>query len=58
MAIQGAATGVICKRCKTPVEVQAAEQVGEEFSVRCPQCGHREFYRVKALKTLSDRGGR
>jgi DNA-directed RNA polymerase subunit RPC12/RpoP len=53
MAIKGPTTIVICKRCKMPVEVQTAERVSEEFSVRCPKCGHRDLYRIKDLKTLS-----
>ena len=53
MVVHGPITGVICKQCKTPVEVQTAERVAEEFSVKCPKCEHRDLYHFKDLKTLS-----
>ena len=53
MADQSQNTGVVCKRCAAPVAVQTVEKVAEEFSVVCPKCGHRAFYRIKDIKTLS-----
>ena len=44
--------GVICKRCAKPVAVVTPEKVAEEFSVACPKCGHRAFYRIKDIKML------
>jgi RNase P subunit RPR2 len=52
MAATEPATGVICKRCQKPVEVKTAERVSDEFSVCCPKCGRRDFYRIKDIKTL------
>jgi len=45
-------TGVICRRCQKPIVVENVADTSVEFSVRCPSCGHREFYRIKDLKTL------
>jgi DNA-directed RNA polymerase subunit RPC12/RpoP len=44
-------TVVICKRCSTPVRVEKAESVAEEFAVPCPKCGYRGIYRIKDIKT-------
>jgi len=47
-------TGVNCKRCNTQIRVNEAGRVSEEFSVPCPRCGSRAFYRVKELKTFAN----
>jgi len=52
MAPISPSTGVTCKRCKTPIRVEKAERVAEEFSVACPHCGFRGFYQIKDLKPL------
>jgi DNA-directed RNA polymerase subunit RPC12/RpoP len=48
-------TGVVCRRCAAHVVVHAPEKVAEEFSVVCPKCGHRDFYRIKELRTINPR---
>ena len=55
MADSRETTGVICKHCAKPVVVAAPEKVAEEFSVACPKCGHRAFYRIKDIKMLGAR---
>lgn len=55
MADNSQRTGVICKKCNTPIAVRTPEKVAEEFSVACPKCGHRGFYRVKDIKMLNGR---
>ena len=52
MASRLAAAGVICKRCETAIAVNGVERVPEEFAVTCPKCGHRDFYRIKEIKTI------
>ena len=55
MADNSQSTGVICKKCHAPISVSAPEKVAEEFSVACPKCGQRGFYRVKDIKMLNAR---
>jgi len=45
-------TGVVCVRCGKPIPLDQAGSVAEEFTVRCENCGHRAFYRIKDIKTL------
>jgi DNA-directed RNA polymerase subunit RPC12/RpoP len=44
--------GVICRKCTTPIRVETVERVSDEFSVACPKCGFRGFYRIKDIKTI------
>jgi hypothetical protein len=38
-----------------PIAVSTPEKVAEEFTVACPKCGQRGFYRVKDIKMLNAR---
>ncbi len=55
MPVEDENNGVICKRCATPIAVRAPEKVAEEFTVVCTKCGHRAFYRIKDIRTISAR---
>jgi len=55
MADNPPSTGVICKKCNAPIAVSTPEKVAEEFTVACPKCGQRGFYRVKDIKMLNAR---
>ena len=48
-------TGVICVRCGKPIALDKPGGVAEEFTVRCENCGHRDFYRIEDIKTLDGR---
>lgn len=42
--------GVIaCGKCGTTIPVAKQSTVADEFSVRCPSCGHRDFYLKRAI---------
>jgi predicted Zn finger-like uncharacterized protein len=42
--------GVIaCSKCGTMIPVTKQSTVADEFSVRCPSCGHRDFYLKRAI---------
>jgi DNA-directed RNA polymerase subunit RPC12/RpoP len=55
MASQSQQTGVLCARCRTPIAVENAAKVSEEFSLACPKCGHRGFYHVKDIRMIGGR---
>jgi DNA-directed RNA polymerase subunit RPC12/RpoP len=52
MAPNSQSNGVVCTRCKTPIRIEKAERVAEEFSVACPHCGFRAFYHIKDIRPL------
>jgi len=40
---------VICKSCSKAIPL-LSDNVGREFSVKCPLCGRRNFYSVEEVK--------
>ncbi|MDI3468251.1 MAG: hypothetical protein OJF62_000314 [Pseudolabrys sp.] len=52
MPMSGPTNGVVCKRCKQPIKLDHTDRLAEEFSLACPHCGHRTFYRDKEIKPL------
>jgi predicted RNA-binding Zn-ribbon protein involved in translation (DUF1610 family) len=34
------------------VELSTTERLPEEFTVRCPNCGRRDFYRTKEIRSI------
>jgi RNase P subunit RPR2 len=52
MAPKGSNTVVICRKCESPIRIDMAERVAEEFAVTCQKCGQRGFYRIKDIKTV------
>lgn len=44
--------GVVdCEKCRSPIHVNRPGSVSVEFSVPCPQCGHRGIYFKRMLTT-------
>jgi DNA-directed RNA polymerase subunit RPC12/RpoP len=39
-----------CRKCAGPLYVHKLKTLPDEFSVRCPQCGHRGFYLKRAIR--------
>jgi DNA-directed RNA polymerase subunit RPC12/RpoP len=52
MTKQSPNVGITCERCKAPVPVKKIKGLSEEFSGRCPKCGHRAFYKIEDLKNI------
>jgi RNase P subunit RPR2 len=52
MPQKGSNTVVICRRCDSPIRIEAAERVADEFAVTCQKCGQRGFFRIKDIKTV------
>jgi DNA-directed RNA polymerase subunit RPC12/RpoP len=48
---------VACRKCETSIPVQKFNALPDEFSVECPQCGHRGFYtkRATVIEDLPER---
>jgi len=44
---------VICRKCASPIYVYEFSTLPDEFSVRCPHCGDRDFYLKRAV-TIQD----
>jgi hypothetical protein len=40
---------VACRKSGTPIPVQNFSALPDEFSVRCPSCGDRDFYAKRAV---------
>jgi DNA-directed RNA polymerase subunit RPC12/RpoP len=40
---------VHCGKCGTPIHIQRLQALADEFSVRCPRCGHRGIYSRRAV---------
>jgi DNA-directed RNA polymerase subunit RPC12/RpoP len=43
---------VTCHYCSHRVALSTTERLPEEFTVRCPSCGRRDFYRPKEVRTI------
>ena len=42
---------IICHKCSHRVALATTERLPEEFTVRCPNCGRRDFYRAKEVRS-------
>jgi DNA-directed RNA polymerase subunit RPC12/RpoP len=40
---------VICGKCAARIPVQKLTALADEFTVRCPNCGSRDFYTRRAV---------
>ena len=43
---------VICHSCSHRLALSTTERLPEEFTVRCPNCGRRDFYRSKEIRSI------
>jgi DNA-directed RNA polymerase subunit RPC12/RpoP len=43
---------IVCHKCSYRVELSTTERLPEEFTVRCPNCGRRDFYRTKEIRSI------
>jgi hypothetical protein len=41
-----------CHYCSYRVALSTTERLAEEFTVRCPNCGRRDFYRTKEIRSI------
>jgi DNA-directed RNA polymerase subunit RPC12/RpoP len=40
-----------CHKCSHFVELATTDRLPEEFSIRCPRCSHRSFYRFAEIRS-------
>lgn len=40
---------VVCHKCRAKIHVQRLTALTDEFSVRCPSCGQRDFYQRREI---------
>ena len=52
MPQQASKTVVICRKCESPIRIETAERVVDEFAVTYQKCGQRDFFRIKDIKTV------
>jgi uncharacterized protein YlaI len=43
---------VTCHKCSHRVALATIDRLPEEFTVRCPNCGRRDFYRTKEIRSV------
>jgi DNA-directed RNA polymerase subunit RPC12/RpoP len=42
---------IVCRRCGSEILLDPANRLAEEFSVRCPKCGSREFHQRSEVRS-------
>ena len=42
---------IACHKCSHRVMLSTTERLPDEFTVRCPNCGRRDFYRPKEIRS-------
>ena len=40
-----------CHKCSNFVALATTDRLPEEFSIRCPRCSHRSFYRFAEIRS-------
>jgi DNA-directed RNA polymerase subunit RPC12/RpoP len=43
---------VTCHYCSHRVALSTTDRLPDEFTVRCPNCGRRDFYRTKEIRSI------
>jgi uncharacterized protein YlaI len=43
---------VVCHYCSHRVALSTTDRLPEEFTLRCPNCGRRDFYRTKEIRSI------
>jgi DNA-directed RNA polymerase subunit RPC12/RpoP len=41
---------VSCHKCSYRVALATTERLPDEFTIRCPNCGRRDFYHAKEIR--------
>ena len=45
-------SAIKCHKCSYLVTLSTTERLPDEFTVRCPNCGHRSFYRTGEIRGI------
>jgi DNA-directed RNA polymerase subunit RPC12/RpoP len=44
--------GVVCVECGQKIVVNKDYGITQEFSVKCPKCGKRAFYKIESFRPI------
>ena len=45
---------IACHKCNYRVALATAERLPDEFTVKCPNCGRRDFYHAKKIRSAGE----
>jgi len=48
---------IICHKCSCRVPLATTDRMPDEFTVRCPNCGRRDFYQSREVRSIEGESG-
>jgi DNA-directed RNA polymerase subunit RPC12/RpoP len=51
------ANTIICHKCSHRVALSTTDRLPEEFTVRCPNCGRRDLYHTREIRSIDGEAG-